>query len=489
MARSSWAAGPRSVPATLSTPPSRAGSEGAVSAPMAPVSRAGVPPSSSPSVSYSPTAPGPLAVPGTCSTMSSAQVPVSKGSGSASGAPPGVAAVGSSEGSSTPSAACSSSASARSGALTPSRPARSSSSSRSSGSPPASSHSSRARRSSAGTPPRCSVTVGASWGTSGGVQGSFSSRASARSSVGAASGPASMSVEPTRTSSPAGEAGSVSCGSSTTSRSPRSTWSSLTTEVAYSSASCSATVASSGEATVPSRTTSSSRVATSIRSSSTRVDTPSRSRICSSTSRSTAIGIGPPRGSRASLAGRAPLPWRRPRESAGALPLQAGLLDVQVVEQAAGHLGRDPALVAQAAQLLPLGPEQVRHQLGVGPGAVAPAVLALLAQVGQAGPVALAQPLDQLGRDAVGLGVDRVQAVQGDLRQPGQGLAAVAGRPLVVGRHPQPADHQGQGQALADQGDHDHREGQEHHQVAVGEGLPGGHLGRDGHGEGQGHHP
>ncbi len=188
--------------------------------------------------------PGPWPCPGPARPCRRPRSPDSKGSGSASGSPPGVAAVGSREGSWPPSAARSRSAGARSGALTPSRAARSSSSSRSSGSPPSCSHSDRARAFSGAHPPRCSVAVGASWGTSGGLQGSFSSRASARSSVGAASGPASMSVEPISTSSSAGEAGSVSIGSSSKpSRRPRSTWSSFTTEVAYSSASWPATVA------------------------------------------------------------------------------------------------------------------------------------------------------------------------------------------------------------------------------------------------------
>ena len=122
-------------------------------------------------------------------------------------------------------------------------------------------------------------------------------------------------------------------------------------------------------------------------------------------------------------------------KSGRALALQAGLLHVQVGEEAAGHFGGDPALLAQAPQLLALGPEQVRDQLGIGPGAV-PAVVAfgLLAEVGQAGPVAFPQPLDQLGRDAVGLGVDGVQAVEGDLRQPGQGPAQSSGRLWVPGQ-------------------------------------------------------
>src|SRR5215212_6091461 len=438
MARSSWAAGPRSVPAIFWVPPeaSRAGSAGAVSATMAPVSRAGMLPSSPPSVSYSPTAPGPLAVPGTCSTMSSAQVPLSKGSGSASGSPPGVAAVGSREGSCPPSAARSRSAWARSGALIP-------------------------------------------------------SRAPASSAVGAESGPASMSVDPTSTSSPAGEAGSVSSASSITSRSPRSTWSSLTTELAYSSASWPATVASSGVATAPTRTTSSSRVATSIRSSPTRVDTRSRSRILSSTSASTAIGSATSssnlRAGQDSGAG-APLPKGRLRESGRPLALQAGLLHVQVVVEAAGHLGRDRAPLPQPAQLLPLDPEQVVDQLGNGPGPVRLAVGGLLVQVGQPGPVALPEPLDQLGRDLVGLRVERVQVVEGDLGQPGQGPPAVTGGTVVVGHQPEPPDHQRQGQALADQGDHDHREGQEHHQVPVREGAAVVDLGGDGQGEGQRHH-
>src|SRR4029453_7027064 len=104
--RSSGARGPRWVPAIFWVPPeaSRAGSVGAVSAPMAPVSRAGTLPSSPPSVSYSPTAPGPFSVPGTCSTMSSAQEPVSKGSGSASGRPPGGAGGGAGGGGGAPPA-------------------------------------------------------------------------------------------------------------------------------------------------------------------------------------------------------------------------------------------------------------------------------------------------------------------------------------------------------------------------------------------------
>ena len=48
-----------------------------------------------------------------------------------------------------------------------------------------------------------------------------------------------------------------------------------------------------------------------------------------------------------------------------ALALQTGLLDVQVVAEAAGHLGGDAALGAQAFQLRALDPEQLGDQLGV----------------------------------------------------------------------------------------------------------------------------
>ena len=61
------------------------------------------------------------------------------------------------------------------------------------------------------------------------------------------------------------------------------------------------------------------------------------------------------------------LPKGRLRESGRALALQAGLLHVQVVVEAPGHLGRDRAPLPQPAQLLPLGPEQVVDQLGGGP--------------------------------------------------------------------------------------------------------------------------
>ena len=67
--------------------------------------------------------------------------------------------------------------------------------------------------------------------------------------------------------------------------------------------------------------------------------------------------------------------------SAGPFPLQAGLLDIQVVVEAAGDLGGDRAPLTQAAQLLPLDPEQVVDQLGNGPGPVRLAVGGLLVQV------------------------------------------------------------------------------------------------------------
>src|SRR5829696_3717305 len=88
-----------------------------------------------------------------------------------------------------------------------------------------------------------------------------------------------------------------------------------------------------------------------------------------------------------------PLPFGVGWESVLAFPLQAGLLGVEVVVEAAGHLGGDRAPLPQPAQLLALGPEQVVNQLGEGPAAVRLAVAGLLVQVGQPGPVALPEPL------------------------------------------------------------------------------------------------
>jgi hypothetical protein len=157
------------------------------------------------------------------------------------------------------------------------------------------------------------------------------------------------------------------------------------------------------------------------------------------------------------------------------------------VVQAAGHLGADLTLLAQAAQLLPLGLEQLGDHLGVAVACLAGVALAV--QVRQAGPVALAEAVQQLRRQPPAVGVDRVQPGEGDLGQPRQRLGAGGGLPLVGLGHPQAADHPRQGEALAHQSDHDHREGQEHHQVAFGERPAAGDLGGDGQRQRQRHHP
>src|SRR5215216_96439 len=71
---------------------------------------------------------------------------------------------------------------------------------------------------------------------------------------------------------------------------------------------------------------------------------------------------------------RLAIPHRAPRESGHdplgsgrALALQARLLHVQIVVQAPRHLAGDLAPLLEAAQLLPLGTEQVVHQLVEGP--------------------------------------------------------------------------------------------------------------------------
>src|SRR4029450_2664039 len=75
----------------------------------------------------------------------------------------------------------------------------------------------------------------------------------------------------------------------------------------------------------------------------------SRSRRASSTSRSWSSGRATSGVTR---------PCARRGKSGPCLALQARVLDIKVVVQPAGHLGGDPALLAEAAQLLPLGAEQ-----------------------------------------------------------------------------------------------------------------------------------
>src|SRR5829696_6701155 len=165
---------------------------------------------------------------------------------------------------------------------------------------------------------------------------------------------------------------------------------------------------------------------------------------------------------------------RRRAMRADALPnLEARLVEVEVVLDAAQRLVGDPAPVAQADDRLALALEDVGPQALVGERAlfeVGPRVAALLVEPRLVAPqpelVELVQPPQRLLGHLAALLVELLEALE---RRPGGGDArdvllavGLVARPL---REEPPQDHR-QREALPHDGHEDDRVGQEHDQVA-----------------------